>query len=93
MATRQTSFLFLVFTFERFPFKQSQLGGYSLMYGDVQSDDVWQYNNKLWNKFDSLEKPRSSHYTALIGNDIFHIGGRYFVENQQFSNQQFYRFE
>ena len=39
-----------------------------------QDDEVLRYHNNLWHKYDSLQKARHSHHTALINNDIYHIG-------------------
>ena len=48
------------------------------MYGEEyrgRTDAVWRYHNRLWTTYDSLQKPRNMHHTALIGNEIFHMGG------------------
>ena len=55
-------------------FKQSQLGG--LMTGDRKTDEVWRYDNQQWDKYDNMLRPRSNHQSALINNNIVHIGGR-----------------
>ena len=39
------------------------------------TDEVWRYNNQQWEQYDNLVRPRYNHHTALIGANIFHIGG------------------
>ena len=54
-------------------FKQSQLGG---MTSGWMTDQVWRYDNQQWDEYDNMITPRFNHQSALIKNNIVHIGGQ-----------------